>query len=338
MIIVKRTPKTKNRTKIVRKTKTKNLRTSTKYKITLMLIAIIIIGSIAFYSAYNLNAIKTNNLYTKNIAQNKSIISNQTSTNKTAALLSELFPRQGFKTPVKLNNIVPELVDSGALNLSKVEGLYGKNLTQQEFDVLTKPSYTNLTLNTSNANFYLLIFWALGISNKNSILSNFSADANSSNFTVANLASVGGWTLGTNSSGMAYFNKLQLLSLTPIAQGEMYYVATHTYRPCCDNPTAFPDCNHGAALLALMELGSSQGLNESQLYTLALQAQTLWFPSYYATTALELQYKNVSYWNNPQLVLGKNYSSLSGWYYNSYGPLKANNQLPSLGQAAACGT
>jgi hypothetical protein len=117
----------------------------------------------------------------------------------------------------------------------------------------------------------------------------------------------------------------------------MYDVATHTYRPCCENPTAFPDCNHGAALLALTELGASEGLNESQLYTLDLQAQTLWFPSYYATTALELNYKNVSYWSNPRIVLGRNYSTASGWYYNSYQPLKTNNQLPSAGQTASCG-
>ncbi len=297
------------------------------------LVSVMIIFGLVFVTAHK--SVPATNTVVSALAPNT--IVNQSSTNQTAILLSSLFPNQGFKTAVRLNNIVPELVSSGAINLTKVEELYGKNLTQQEFDILTKPSNTNLTLNSSNANFYLLIFWALGIADKNPVLDNFSALANASNYSVADFASTGGWTLGTNSNAMTYFDKLQLISLTPMQQGEMYDVATHSYRPCCDNPTAFPDCNHGAALLALTELGASEGLNVSQLYTLDLQAQTLWFPSYYATTALELHYKNVSYWANPRLVLSANYSSASGWYHNSYQPLKTNNQLPNAGQSAACG-
>ena len=297
------------------------------------LVSVMIIFGLVFVTAHK--SVPATNAVVSALAPNT--IVNQSSTNQTAILLSSLFPNQGFKTAVRLNNIVPELVSSGAINLTKVEELYGKNLTQQEFDILTKPSNTNLTLNSSNANFYLLIFWALGIANKNQVLDNFSALANASNYSVADFASTGGWTLGTNSNSMAYFNKLSLLNFTPSEQNEMYDVATHSYRPCCDNPTAFPDCNHGAALLALTELGASEGLNVSQLYTLDLQAQTLWFPSYYATTALELHYKNVSYWANPRLVLSANYSSASGWYHNSYQPLKTNNQLPNAGQSAACG-
>lgn len=329
----------KKKKNVARKVRSNNQKVASRYRLLLILVAVIAISLIVVYAFHSSNLLKKGNFPTniKNIVQNGQIIANQSSANKTAALLSGLFPAQGFKTNVRLNNIVPELVLSGALNLSKVEQLYGKNLTQQELGIFTKPNYTNLTLNTSNANFYLLIFWAIGISNKNQILDNFSAELNASNSTVADLASVGGWTLGTNSSGMAYFNKLQLIGLSPLQQGEMYDIAAHTYRPCCDNPTAFPDCNHGAALLALMELGASEGLNGSQLYTLALQAQTLWFPSYYATTALELHYKNVSYWNAPQIVLDKNYSSFSGWYYDSYEPLKTNNQLPKAGASAACG-
>ena len=297
------------------------------------LVSVMIILGLVFVAAHESAPATTIN---KNASATNTVV-NQSPTNHTAILLSSLFPNQGFKTAVRLNDIVPELVSSGVINLTKVKELYGANLTQQELDILTKPSYANLTLNSSNANFYLLIFWALGIANKNQVLDNFSASANASNYSVADFASTGGWTLGTSSNSMVYFDKLNLLSLTPLEQNEMYDVATHSYRPCCNNPTAFPDCNHGAALLALTELGASEGLNESQLYTLDLQAQTLWFPSYYATTALELSYKNVTYWNNPKLVLGKNYSSASGWYYDSYQPLKTNNQLPNKGQAAACG-
>src|SRR5487761_342568 len=34
-------------------------------------------------------------------------------------------------------------------------------------------------------------------------------------------------------------------------------LATHTFRPCCDNSTFFQDCNHGSALLGLLELAAS---------------------------------------------------------------------------------
>ena len=325
----KREPKLSRRLKIMPKN------TNRTYQVLLAaILGLMAVGFLVFASTHAGSGNAAANLGDKPATNT---VVNQSSTNQTAILLSGLFPNQGFKTAVRLNDIVPELVSSGVINLTKVKELYGANLTQQELDILTKPSDANLTLNSSNANFYLLIFWALGIANKNQVLDNFSASASASNYSAADFASTGGWTLGTSSNSMVYFDKLSLLSLTPPEQNEMYDVATHSYRPCCNNPTAFPDCNHGAALLALTELGASEGLNESQLYTLDLQAQTLWFPSYYATTALELHYKNVSYWASPRLVLGASYSSASGWYSDSYEPLKANNQLPTAGQAAACG-
>ncbi len=250
---------------------------------------------------------------------------------------SSLFPSNGFKTQIVLGNVIPELVASGALNLSKVKALYGNNLTQEELNLLTKPNYTYLTLTPQKANFLLLVLWPLGIANKNPILDNFSANAGTD---VANLASTGGWTLGTKDA-MTYFDKLQLVNLTPEQQANVQYVAMHTYRPCCSNPTGFPDCNHGAALLALTELGASQGLNRTELFTLALDAQTLWFPTQYYYTAIALHYSNSSnkgYWNNSQTVLGANYSTSSGWYQNVYKPLNQSRLLPpSRAGGASCG-
>lgn len=322
------------KTKRKSKHKVSSVRRWNKHRLLLALLIAVVIGAAILFSVHNLNLSTGNatNNTIKNAAQNGAIVSNQTSTNKTATLLAGLFPRQGFKTQISLGNIVPELVASGAINLTKVSQLYNGNLTQWQQNLLTKPSTSNLTLNASDANFYLLVFWAFGISNKNPVLDNFSKQTN-----VSDLASVGGWTLGTNNNAMAYFDNLSIVNLTPAQQAEVQYVAMHTYRPCCNNPTGFPDCNHGAALLALIEIGASQGLNESQLYSLALEAQTLWFPSYYAATAVELQAHNISYWNNSQTVLGRNYSSISGWYYDVYKPLNATKQLPTSGAAAACG-
>lgn len=250
-------------------------------------------------------------------------------------ITQSLFPQSGFNTKIRLGDLVPRLVASGALNISKIKALYGNNLTQQELNILTQANYSNLTLSLHNANFLLLVFWAAGIANKNPILDNFVASAGGTNMSY--FASTGGWTLGTDNNSMVYFNKVRLINLTPIQQSEANYTAMHSYRPCCNNPTGFPDCNHGAALLALEELGASQHLNQTELNQLALQAQTLWFPSYYQDTAILMQSKNMSYWGNAAEILDANYSSGSGWYSNVYKPLQQQNLLPASRGGVSCG-
>jgi hypothetical protein len=37
-------------------------------------------------------------------------------------------------------------------------------------------------------------------------------------------------------------------------QKRLEEVTIGVFRPCCDNPHAFPDCNHGMAMLGLLEL------------------------------------------------------------------------------------
>jgi hypothetical protein len=55
-------------------------------------------------------------------------------------------------------------------------------------------------------------------------------------------------------------------------------VASKVYRPCCGNPTSFPDCNHGMALLGLLELMASQGATVDQMFTAAKQVNAFWLP------------------------------------------------------------
>src|SRR3546814_19376416 len=84
-----------------------------------------------------------------------------------------------------------------------------------------------------------------------------------------NFASTGGWTLGKEQNGGAYFNKFRIVELTPEQVALVTQVAKSTYRPCCNNSTFFQDCNHGSALLGLLHLGASQGLTENELYQAA---------------------------------------------------------------------
>lgn len=247
-----------------------------------------------------------------------------------ASLGSEVFPSEGFKTKIILGDVIPKLVQSGAIDLEKFKGVYGE-LNDEQLKLLIEPSYEQLTITPENANFLLSILWPLGISNKNPILEEVAKYDG-----VENLASTGGWTLGKENA-MVYFNKLELVELTPEQQAILEEVAANAYRPCCNNPTSFPDCNHGVALLALLELGASQGLSEEELYTLALQANTFWFPQQYLSTATYLKTQNIDYWSSAKEIVGFEYSSATGWTNNVYKPLQKQELLPKTNDGASCG-
>jgi hypothetical protein len=67
--------------------------------------------------------------------------------------------------------------------------------------------------------------------------------------------------------------------LTPAQQERLEAVAANVYRPCCNNPTLFPDCNHGMAMLALLQLLAAQGASEEEMYDAAKYANAFWFPA-----------------------------------------------------------
>jgi hypothetical protein len=81
----------------------------------------------------------------------------------------------------------------------------------------------------------------------------------------------------------------------------------------CNNPTWFPDCNHGMAMLGLLELMATRGTSEKDMARAALGANTLWFPQQYQDLArlLGLQGKR---WEDgdPLELLGDKYSSAGG--------------------------
>ena len=59
---------------------------------------------------------------------------------------------------------------------------------------------------------------------------------------------------------MEHYSKHALIALTAEEQDLVNRVSLNIYRPCCNNPTYFPDCNHGMAMLGLLELMAAQGL------------------------------------------------------------------------------
>ncbi len=118
-------------------------------------------------------------------------------------------------------------------------------------------------------------------------------------------------------------------------------VAKNAFRPCCDNSAFFQDCNHGSALLGLIELAASQGAKSAELFELALKANAFWYPSRYVEIALYFEEIEDKPWQTiaPEIILGKPYSSRSGWSGNVHAALIKANLLPRVtapGQAG-CG-
>ena len=130
---------------------------------------------------------------------------------------------------------------------------------------------------------------------------------------MGNFASTGGWTLAKEGA-MDHYSRHKFFNLTPEQQKLVERVSKNIYRPCCDNPTHFPDCNHGMAMLGLLELMASQGISEQEMYEAALQVNALWFLEEYSTIARYLASKNQTLWAaDPKEILGRDYSSASGF-------------------------
>lgn len=158
----------------------------------------------------------------------------------------------------------------------------------------------------------LNLLWAYGLANKNQVLeSGPIMDARYGGPT--NMASVGGWTV-TTGSVMDHYDKHTLATLTPDQQALVEKIAKGIYRPCCNNSTYFPDCNHGMAMLGLLEYLASTGATEDQMWNAAITANMSWFPDQYQTIAQYLNIKGIDKKTvTPQMLLGADYSSGSGF-------------------------
>lgn len=226
--------------------------------------------------------------------------------------IAKVVPAQGFQSGIRLQDSMVKLVEHGVIDRAKFEAIYkaGGGLPAELVDVLDKPSTEPILLTATSANYYINLLWPLGLANYMS--RNVDSPVNGSS--LFNFASTGGWNLGKEENGGAYFNKFKIVALTPEQEALVTRIAQNTFRPCCDNSTFFQDCNHGSALLGLLELGASQGLGEEQLYREALAFNSFWFPQTYIQTALYLKAVSNTDWEgvDPRMVMGSVYSTSSG--------------------------
>ena len=226
-----------------------------------------------------------------------------------------VLPSKGVELPVTWGDLGKKLVDAGAIDASAMESLYQDRggMSAEYRELLGGSSDEKLVITQDNAGYLLNLLWALGLANKNPILEDKTEMMNPGYGGAGNFASTGGWTLAQGDA-MNHYNMHSLVTLTVDQQKLVDKVSRGIFRPCCGNSTHFPDCNHGMAMLGLLELMASQGMSEKEMYEAALAVNSYWFPDTYLTIAMYMQQKGVAWQDvSPKEMLGENYSGAAGF-------------------------
>lgn len=250
-------------------------------------------------------------------------------------LEAELFPENGIILPVKWGDIGKKLVDTGVIDEEKFLELFKggplSGVDEQYVNILAGKVDENIVVTQENSRFVLNTLWALGLAQQSKVLTDMHTEYPKD---IGNLASTGGWSIG-QADAMDYYNKHNILNLNDEQQQLVKSIAENIFRPCCDNHTAFADCNHGMAMLGLIEMMVAEGYSEDQIYASALAVNTMWFPDTYLTIAKFLKDEYNVAWEDvdTKQVLGIEFSSGSG-----YGALLSQiNPVEGSGSGGGCG-
>lgn len=220
-----------------------------------------------------------------------------------SGLLLPLVTSDGTSLPIAWGDLEKQLVDAGVIDAGKVE----------------------------RARTPLNLLWAFGLANKNPILEN-GPMMDPRYGGAGNFASTGGWTLAKGNA-MDHYSRHTFVVLTEDQQKLVERVSKNIYRPCCGNSTYFPDCNHGMAMLGLLELLAAQGVNEEEMYRTALAVNALWFPDTYDAIARYFSARGVVWADvDPKVALGADFSSAAG-----YARVLAEVESSPAGGGGSCG-
>lgn len=232
-----------------------------------------------------------------------------------ARIVAAILPEGGVSTRVPWGDTLAKLVESGVIDPAAFAAALergGHPVTPEQQQVLRGDSEAFISIDRESAHFVLNALWAVGIANQTFVLTEgpmwqLAPERRSA------LASTGGWSLGKRSGG-DILASLPLTNLTGDQAAVLRQVAFSTYRPCCDNPTAFPDCNHGAAALGLAELMAAGGASADEMYTALKAFNSFWFPDQFYVIALYFDRQGMS-WPDVKArdVLSAPFASKSGW-------------------------
>jgi hypothetical protein len=233
----------------------------------------------------------------------------------TKALSEQINPKDGYNLSISYGDLGPQLLASGVISYDGFAAIYqnaGSPLSAEQIDILKNGSDHEIVINAQNAYYLLNFFWAVGLANRNVILTEGPMVQNSDG-KFENFASTGGWSLATKPITDLYAS-LDLIPLTEEQQKLVEQVAQGVYRPCCDNPTHLPDCNHGMAMLGILELMASQDATADQMFEAAKYVNAYWFPQQTLEAAVYLKAnQGIDFAGaDPRLIVGRSMSSASG--------------------------
>lgn len=249
-----------------------------------------------------------------------------------------VLPENGTGTGLVFGDAIARLVAGGAVVPEKIEAVYRQRGGMPEWvaKALKGGDSGEIELSRTSVPYLLNLLWPLGIANMAAF-----KDRNPIPWkTLPRLASTGGWNLGLETNGASYYNAVAAVTLTDGQDAMVERMAAAIYRPCCDNPALFPDCNHGAAMLGFLELAAAQDLPEERIWNLAKVLNGYWYPKQYLAMAQLFDLRDDSDWEqvSPQMVLGKSLSSISGWRTNVEAELSTlTRPRPAAGGAASGG-
>lgn len=225
-------------------------------------------------------------------------------------LKQEVLPQKGYVLSVRWNKVGKQLLELGAIDKAKYDELFKDDpITGKYMWHLTNPSKDHMVINEENSRFMVNTLWALGLINKHPILDKGEMMAEGDPMVFA---STGGWSLGSKPTSELYSSG-KLIDLTPEQEKLVKKIADNVYRPCCNNSTAFPDCNHGMAALGYIELAIKQGISEKQIYKDVLALNSFWFPQNYVEIAAYFNEKGIEWEDvDAKLALSSEYSSAQG--------------------------
>lgn len=229
-------------------------------------------------------------------------------------LQTKVTPHDGVAVQARWGDLLPQLVSSGVIDVEKFKASAsraGQPLTDDDLRLLTDGGDDAIRIDMYNAKFVLNALWAVGLATDNVVLTQGPMARATGG--AANLASTGGWTLGKE-AGPGYLGRLNLLPMTPEQWRQLNDVIYGVYRPCCNNPTAFPDCNHGMAALGLAEIMAYQGASADDIFR-GLQAfNAYWYPDQYLTLAMYYKQRGIAWGKvDPRELLDSQHSGSAGW-------------------------
>lgn len=280
-------------------------------KTNILVISVVVISLLINIAlAIKLNLFGNINLFKKDPP---SVVTTKSENNE---LFEQINPTGGFQINASFNDLGPKMLKSGIIDIDKFKSVYAKSnqpLTVEQEEILTNGSGNKIKIDRDNSYFLLNFFWAVGLNNKSKILDTGDMMKYGGLKGVGDFASTGGWSLAKGPT-MNYYSKAALIPLTLEQEKLVEKVSSSIFRPCCNNSTAFPDCNHGMALLGVLQLMAGNGATESEMYEAGKYFNAFWFPGNYYDLALYFKNKDGKRFTDidAKLILSKDYSSATG--------------------------